>query len=231
MAIFKHPHNLKKEKDKEVGEAFTRIFNLLKDKEVPIMLITFYKEVPVSCKALIDNVLESRIFVSFETCSYMKTFYDSSFIYLKITNAPKPIKAKKVDIFPEKKTIILEDFSFEEIPQERRKFVRVEPEEKFVVTVVKDNYSIKGIVADVSIGGIGVFFKTKPELSLGDKVEVNFILKGTPLSIEGEVRYVIKQGEVYRAGIEFKLQPKQEEIIAEYVMQRQFEILKELKMM
>ncbi|MEO2068889.1 MAG: PilZ domain-containing protein, partial [Desulfurobacteriaceae bacterium] len=221
----------KNEKKEAIGEAFERIFNILKGKRIPVNLVIFYKEVPVSCKAFVDEVMKSKVSFSFETCSYIKAIYDSPLIYLKISNAPKPIKARKIDVFPDKKSLILGDFSFEEIPQEKRKFVRVEPEEKFIVNIVKNRKTIKGVVADISIGGIGVLFKTKPELQPGDRVEINFLLEGTPLSIEGKVTYVVKVEKLYRVGIEFKLLVKQEEIITEYVMKRQFEILKELKMM
>jgi len=223
-----------KKKSREAGEnavkkTFMNVFSLIKEKQIPVKAITFFKQVPVACNAEVVQTKESGITLSLEDCSYLKAFYESKIMYLKISNAPKPIRAEVIEFHPERRQIRISNLSFEEIPQEKRKYVRVEPEESFSVVVESEEGKFTGIVTDISIGGIGVLFHVKPELFRGSKVKVSFPLDGNRMVVEGEVRYITKQDKLYRMGIQFHLKAKEEEAISEYIMRRQFEILKELK--
>ncbi|TCK05342.1 PilZ domain-containing protein [Phorcysia thermohydrogeniphila] len=215
--------------EKAVKKTFMNVFSLIKEKQIPVKAITFFKQVPVACNATVVQTEESGITLSLENCSYLKAFYESKITYLKISNAPKPVKAEVIEFHPERKQIKISNLSFEEIPQEKRKYVRVEPEESFSVVVESERGKLTGIVADISIGGIGVLFHVNPELLPGNKVKVSFPLDGKRMIVDGEVRYITEQDKLYRMGIQFHLKPKEEEAISEYIMRRQFEILKELK--
>ncbi len=74
------------------------------------------------------------------------------------------------------------------------------------------------------------FLKTPPGLSQGDSVEVEFGLEGRVLCIRGDVKYVTKLDGIHRVGVEFHTTAGEEEIIAEYVMKVQLDILKELRL-
>jgi len=219
----------KREKLKAFEETIRKIFELLSQKGIELTLLTFYKEIPVSCKAKVSSVGEVLVSFKLESCSLPGAFYESKEIYIKVENAPKPIKGSVESFIPSERTIKLKNFSFEEIPQERRKYVRVKPKESTPVTVNFEGGEVKGGVSDISIGGMGILFSEPPPIERGRKVTLTFRLDDNELSVKGEVRYVVEIGELFKCGVEFKLNQKEEELISEYVARRQFEILKELR--
>ncbi len=219
----------RKEKLKAFEETIRKIFELLSQKGVELTLITFYKEVPVSCKAKVSSVGEVIVSFRLESCSLPGAFYESSEVYIKVENAPKPIRGIVEGFEPSERIIKLRNFSFQEIPQERRKYVRVKPKESIPVLVKFEGREVRGFVSDISIGGMGILFSELPPFKEEEKVNLTFVLEGKELSVEGEVRYTIKIGELFKSGVEFKLNQREEEFISEYVARRQFEILKELR--
>jgi c-di-GMP-binding flagellar brake protein YcgR len=114
--------------------------------------------------------------------------------------------------------------------QEKRKFVRVEPEEKITIQIIYGNRVISGIIRDISVGGVGVYTNEGELPKPGERVKLKFELEGNFFEIDGKVRYVIKEGNFYRMGIQFvSLPPGEEEKIAGYVINIQFNILRKLR--
>ncbi len=98
-----------------------------------------------------------------------------------------------------------------------------------VVDLDIDREEVVGTMADISVGGVGVFLKEKGSLKEGDVVWVSFTLPKGKVETQASVRYVLPDGNVYRVGIQYELDLKREKVVSDYVMERQFEILKELR--
>ena len=76
---------------------------------------------------------------------------------------------------------------------------------------------------------MGVYVEDRDDLKEGDVVEVGFTLPKGRVETEASVRYVLPHQKIYRVGLQYQLDIPKEDIVSDYVMERQFEILRELK--
>jgi len=211
---------LKNEREREQEEIILHLIRKLKT----LKLLSFFKQIPVTCKVNVKGVAGGRVRIDVKGCS-RGIIYEGGSLFLKVPSAPKPVMATLEEVNFEEDSAFLKGFRFTEIPQERRRFVRVEPSS--VVRVVVGD--AEGEMADLSIGGVGVRFFAEPLIGAGERVKVSFEVDGKEVGLEGEVRYVISEDGRFRVGIEFIETSRAEELLADYIMRRQFEILKELR--
>lgn len=216
----------KEAEDKERRLLIKFVEKLYNQGEREIELLTYYKEVPVVCRSEILAIEEDKLRV--RTCN-INIFGTGEEIYLKHKRLPQTVAIKILDVDIPREEALLELLTFVELPQERRKYVRVIPKEPIPVEIIKEGKRIMGRMADISIGGVGVYLNEKNDLKEGDVVGVKFNLPKGEVETKGQIRYVIPYGEGFRAGIQYELDLKEEEIVSDYVMERQFEILRELK--
>ena len=220
-----------KEKGREIEQGERQLIveffgKLLEEEKRDFELLTYYKQVPVVCKSRIIEVQNRSI--KAETCN-LNIFKKGEEVYLKHARLPKTVAVKIIEVDYTQETAVLEIIGFVELPQERRKFVRVAPEEEVEVIIKTSDREIKGRMADISVGGIGVYVKDKSQLKVGDVVNVRFTLPGGEVETNGVIRHITPHEDIFRVGIEYRLDFKREEIVSDYVMERQFEILRELK--
>ncbi|RMA93126.1 PilZ domain-containing protein [Hydrogenothermus marinus] len=218
-------HKLKNEKAKEEEEIIFSILKNISDRKEKIEILDFYKEVPVICKSWIKEISEVTVVLDIQNCNFA-IFEEEKYIYLKVPSFPKIIKAK-IKKFKEFDYITLTDFHFTELPQEKRRYLRVVPKEAIKVYLNKNGNIIEGLIRDISIGGIGIYTDKIDLLNKDDKVSIKFQLRGETIETEGIIRYILKESK--RAGIEFIKNTEIEDKIAEYVIDREFEIIKELR--
>ncbi len=198
----------------------------LKTKGEDVEILAYYKEVPVVCRSRILDIHDKDVTV--EMCD-LNIFRKDADLYLKIKNLPKTVGVKVSEVDHSAGAAKLEVLGLVDLPQERRRFVRVVPEDPVPVHVEKEDWKTVGSMADVSVGGVGVYLKDPDDLKAGDVVRVRFDLPKGTVDTLGVVRYVLERGEVYRIGVQYDLDLKQEDVVSDYVMDRQFEILRELK--
>ncbi len=158
-------------------ESIKKIFELLSKKKIEITLLTFFKKVPVSCKAKILSVKETIVIFKLESCSLTGAFYECKHVYIKVEKAPKSIKCSVEEFDPVKQMFTLRNFRFEEIPQERRRFVRVKPKENISILIKSEKGEAKGFILDISIGGVGILFSDPPTAKEGNKIKLYFELE------------------------------------------------------
>ncbi len=219
--------NIKQVKKSEESDIILSLFqNLLVEKK-NVTVLDYYKEVPVSCKTSIKKIVEDRVFLDISECNF-NIFKVGKEIFLQLGSFPKYVKAMITDI-KALDHIEIGEFVFSDLPKEkrRRRFVRVQPKEPIGVEIVKNGDNIKAVMLDISIQGIGVYLENIDKLQTEDEVLVRFELKGRPFQIKGNVRYILKDAK--RAGIELLVDTENESELAEYVLERQFEIIKELR--
>ncbi len=231
-AYFKYTEELREELRREKEEAkeserriALEFLEKIKERE-EIELLTYYKEVPVVCKSKVIGIRDE--FIRAATCN-IDIFTPDREIYVKHPNLPKPIAVEVKDRDLEREEVLLEVIGFKDLPQERRKYVRVVPKEPIRVRIVKGDWKTEGTMADISVGGIGVYVEDRDDLKEGDVVEVSFTLPKGKIESEASVRYVLPHEKIYRIGLQYNLDIPKEEIVSDYVMERQFEILRELK--
>ncbi len=228
---FKETKGRLKESEKERELIAINLLSSAKLENKKITVLNFYREVPVTCEAVVVEVERKVAHIVLKGCPFVAAFSVGDRVFLKVEHITKPLKASILELDYEKGEMALSGFDFSEIPQERRRFVRVKPFEEISITVVRRGSGLEGKMADISVGGVGVLFGSEPPFSKGDNVRVCFTLDGERLNVEGEIRYVVKSDNFYRAGIEFHASPHEEEVISEYVMKVQFQILKQLRLL
>ncbi|WP_187648194.1 PilZ domain-containing protein [Nitrosophilus labii] len=219
-------------KKEESNEIILSLFEKIKINNDELEILDFYKELPVVLKSKvlkIDNK-NKTIEVSIKTgkFGYLKK-EDSCF--LKHKYFPKSIFANILDSNPKNETLILYNFKFTEIAQEKRKFVRVQPKEKIETKIIFSGKIYKGYIKDISVGGVGILMKDFKDLKVGLTIELYFKLFTGEVNTQGIIRHISKIGNFVSVGVEFLSHSdiKREEVISGYVIHRQFEILKELK--
>jgi len=221
---------IKKKKTLEEYEVIFKTFEtlLLENKEINIL--DFYQEVPVICRGKIKDVIGKKYVVfKYLGCKYKNFYIEGNDIYIKLDIFPKVVKAiiEEADVL--KEVVKLKNFEFVELPQERRKYIRVKPKEEILINIITNGEILKGTIADISIGGVGIYLKDIDNLKKGDKIKLQFELRDIGVENSGTIRYIQKENGFYKIGIEFDYDEKVEEIISEYVVRRQFEIIKELR--
>ncbi len=221
---------LSKEKIEANKELALSIFKKLQEEKKTIRLISYYKEVPIICKTQVEKVTDEFVVLHFENCS-IKAFHPEKSVYIKTELLQKKIKASIINVSPKEEKIVLGHFELTDLPQEKRKFVRVEPAETINVKLEKGNTTVTGKLADISIGGIGVYTADIKDLEEGNLIRVSFKLPAIDFDVDltGEIVYIIDMDGMYRIGIKYSPDVITEEKISDYVINRQFEILKELK--
>ena len=201
--------------------------NKLKDeKSEDIEFINYYKQVPAVCRSRLIDVGETSFKASI--CN-LSIFAIGEEVYLKHPRLPRTVAVKIKEIDHTQDIAEFEVIGFVDLPQERRKYVRVQPDDSIPVKIQKGDIELTGEMADISVGGIGIYVRDYNGLSIGDVVTVSLHLPEGKVETNGVIRHITPHENIYRVGIEYRLDFKQEEIVSDYVMERQFEILRELK--
>ncbi len=222
-------------KNEKINDELNIILHGIKriiDAEKEVQVVSFYKGVPVVCKGFIEDLfLEKFIKLQMENCRYKNFYIQNSTVYIKSDEFPSFVKTQVKDADIRTNTIKLKLISFEKVPELKRKYIRVVPEEDIFVKIYTNNIDLIGKITDISIGGCGILIGDLPEdkIKIGDKVKLSFKIKNRPINVFGIVRNINEEGQFYKLGIEFIHKDKSEELISEYVVKRQFEIIKELK--
>ncbi len=215
-------------KEKKIDQTQT-IIDILRVKKENIKVIDYFYEVPVTCSSRLLRIEGNNVFLDVSNC-VNKIFEKDHYVFVKIDGLSKTIKGKVEEINYDKGILILTDFEYSPIPQEKRRYIRVRLSKKIPVILTRSGKEYNGLIDDISIGGIGVFLTDTQDLEVGVYVDIVFVLDGYTIDVLGQIRYLSPLGRVTRAGIGFmNLTARDEEIIGEFVTKRQFEILKKLR--
>ena len=214
--------------EKEKKKFLLKEAQLIALKKETLTLIFSYKELPIYCKGKVKSVEEDVAIIEFEGKCLMEPLLKlGNFVYAKAKDLSNPVKMEVLSL--EEKGFQARLLGYEEIFLEKRQHVRVVPENPIPIYISFKDKEIVGEILDISLGGVGVFLKENT-LSKGNVVELRFTIKENEIRVKAECRYTQEFKNGLRIGFMFlDLEKRYEQVIGEYVMQRQLEILKELK--
>lgn len=217
-----------KEEELERKKFLLKEAQLLALKREPLVLIFSYKELPIYCKGFVKSAEEDIISVEFEGKCLMEPLLKvGDFLYAKSKELSDAVKMEVLSL--EEGGFQARLLGYEEVFLEKRQHVRVVPETSIPIYISLEGRELVGEILDISLGGVGVYVKGSG-LKSGDIALLKFSLKENDIRVKAECRYVMDFREGVRAGFMFlDLDKRGEQVIGEYVMQRQLEILKELK--
>ena len=214
----------------------SKIFKMLKRDEIPVDVINFYKGVPIINTGYIKEVKDENIFL--QTQSLQKLVMNlEKFINVESSVLPKPIMLDVSDITSFSEPVKVNNPKVKNFSVRRRKDIRLLPDEKFTLSLHRDNQEIKVKVSDVSTELITykiINIEDKDLLDEGITIDTKliFILDKDgeiELNFKSEIK-IIKRGEkniIY--AIKPLLEGQDKEDLNQYILQREFQIISELK--
>ncbi len=211
-----------KSKDREVALEFLK--TLLKEGKVRLIAYTDYKGSFADTSAYLVEVDDLGATLHTENS---QAYSLGATVYLKGSYIPFPI----VGIVKDKKNgiVALSVRGFKWISKEKRKHLRVVPEEEIKVKLSKDGTELVGTLADISLEGLGVYLESTEGISKGDTVKIEFKLSGKRLKLIGEIEYIKPHTNVSRVGIHFEPDVVAEDVIGKYIIKRELALLKDMK--
>ena len=161
--------------------------------------------------------------------SHMSVYHEGLVLYLKGAGIPEAIEAEVVSVDTDGMTIDVEVKGFINLPDEKRKHVRVVPERDIMAKIAGTSEEIEGIVSDVSVHGVGVYVRDVGGIKVGDEVNVSFDLPKGSVSVSGEVKHITPFNNVKKVGVFFNADLQTEDLISDFVVGRQMDLIREIK--
>lgn len=185
-------------------------------------LIKLFKGVfPVICKS--ELLKTSDLFTTFEKCPY-KVFIPGERFYVKVPGE-KGVLAEIVNVSDN--SMVAKPLKFAEIPLPKR--VTVFPDSEVDVKIETPEGVLYGFLHYLSYEEAGVLTTSEVPLEKGQKVKIEFTLPTGQVKTEGTIKEVEKRDGAYLVKVSLEPDFRTEQIISRYVLRRQQEILKELR--
>ena len=212
-------------------EEIFRLLKEVKEKDNKLELRTYFKGLPVFCVVSISDLDPSMNMVMLEAkhCKYKIFYTKGQEVFLHNNILPLTIKGKVFKGDPDEGVLIISDLRFEEDRFARRKYVRVEVEQPVKVELLAKGKKYFGLLKDISQRGAAIKFKGElPPLEEGNMLKIKI-----PLEEEGEIETLAivrrMDPEEQIVGVEFQLPYLEEKKLIQYILQKQQEILNNLK--
>lgn len=212
------------------------IFRMHKQDDVPIEIISFFKGVPIINTGYIKDVSKSSIYVQTHSIQKLVMHLEKT-INVESSILPKPIKLDVASIQSFSDPVKLENPRVKSFSLRRRKDVRLEPEKDLEVGLSVDRDDIKIKVLDISselITFLLVNIEDADLLDNGKTIDsyIQFRLDKCGIvdfDFKSEVK-ILRRGEKSKIyAIKPLLEGQDREDYDEYILQREFQIITELK--
>lgn len=194
-----------------------------------LKLLNFFREIPVSYAAGVESVEEGfaellvhqiqAVVISFEKVTVLKS-----------SHFPNDVIANANYVNVEKSRIVLSSFSYALVRADRRMSVRVELSEPIYASFSSANgATVHGRLHDMSLTGVSINVQHEPEIELSQQGELSVTLPIGAITVPASLLKVTPGADGYRLAFEIEATRFTELSISKYILQRQVEIIKELK--
>jgi len=205
---------------KEAGE----ILKLIKESGTPhLNTLAVYKNFPVPCKVPLFSVTD--LVLKTKKCPY-KVFAPNETVFVMVPKTNRWALAEITNVQQEymylKPLRYAKDFK-------PPKGVRVFPEKEIAVRIETPEGNIFGYMDYVSFEELGVITSSAGNLKEDTRVKVSFKLPLGEVKVSATVKGVKKLNGTYLVELELEPDHRAEQLISRYVLKRQQEIMKELK--
>jgi hypothetical protein len=224
-------YKLLKVKDVQRDEdSILEVLEAIKSHNLPndLRLLNYYKEVPISFGATIDNIDRGVVEMTVHQLQAI-SILNQKMTFVKSKHFQHDVLAKVLKIRKEKNFVLLTQFAYVQILSERRKFVRVKIMEKLDATFRYDQKLLQGTLDDISIGGATIISPDKCGIENNAMGTVYLYLRGTKLEVPCKLLRGVESPDGNRYIVEFESDTKSERIISKFIFEIQSEIIRELK--
>ncbi|HBG07570.1 MAG: pilus assembly protein PilZ [Geobacteraceae bacterium GWC2_58_44] len=216
--------------EKEDGAQIIAILAAIREGRLKndLKLLNFFREIPVSYGASVESVEENfaellvhqiqAVVISFEKVTVLKS-----------SHFPKDVIANANYVNIEKSRIVLSSFSYAIVRADRRMSVRVELSEPIYASFTASGQTAGGRLHDMSLTGISINIPEEPGFTLSENGELAVTLPIGTITVPASLLKVLTVDDGFRMVFEIEATRATELSISKYILQRQVEIIRELK--
>lgn len=207
-----------------------KILTAMAKKELPcdLRLLNYYRQMPVSYPATVTHVDQDMVELSVHKHQTVAMAAERNTI-LKSTHFPHDVLAKVFSVKAEKSLAFVTNFAFVVVRAERRRFVRVEISEALEGAFEGEGVALKGRVMDISVGGVSIRAGADARVTTDMRGIVLLKLPGKSVEIPARLHKIAETGEGRDYVFELTATPRIEGEIAQFIFQRQTELIREMK--
>lgn len=226
--------------DEEKEENIYESLKALVSQNDLVEFTNYYKGVPISRKGNIVSVGDESLEIKLDNVQFQALLFEK-FIVFEYKETGQIFIAKLYAANQKDKTAKLKDLKYMQYSPKRRVDVRVAPDDKFKLVVVKNNIPYRVEVHDVSIKSISFEFSIEKEkFNIDDKVVLNIAIYRkndnfnrykSVLKLDTTVYRIVPKGNMVNVIVIFDLTGDEKESISKYIYQRQLDIINEFKAM
>ncbi len=200
-----------------------------------LSFLNLYKDVPIKHKAKIISIEGNNVVFSVDALQILAILEEKNAFILQDHGLLSHLKADLIKFDLVGLTIKLGNFSrMEYMPASKRATPRVHPNITTPVTLTNaEGKSTRGVMYDISNGGLGVLATESLECKNGDKIKAEFDLKldnweeKKSITQELDIVVLLNNKGTYRFCMQNPQEPS--ETIKDFTKQREFETIQDLK--
>jgi hypothetical protein len=211
------------------------ILSILKaNPHAKLKLINYYKGMPIAYPAFIVSVERGILDLEVKPEQAFAIEHSRS-AFIRCPLFKYDVFARAQYANAKREAASFNRFSYAELVAEQRNFIRVVPDPYPHVQIHSSSGVIEGKVDDVSLTGVSVLIDYSCDLERGMELPINFVLKNVehpePINVKLPARLVAIKGDKLPREYKFAIDPGKtlEQQLSQYIIQRQIEIIKELK--
>jgi hypothetical protein len=216
-------------------------FANIQEKKEEVRLINDHRGIPINYEAMVEGFDEQGVI--FRVNKYQCVCLElDRYTYIQSPSLHSIVKGRVVDLDIVTSQVKLSAFEYAAESIGKRNTVRVQPKEPMDVLLLYHGEKIRGRLADISSSGMGVFVMAtyiyNPGLlRKGEQIQVVVKLpndKGSAVNevhLTGTILYLNRDKGSYRLGVNMIVDAYAKTQIAQFVSNRQAEILRELRML
>lgn len=193
-------------------------------------ILNFHKSFPITCKGRVENIDVNMVTLKVQPPGSVCLESQDQTIVLS-RGLPEAVRARVVTFDLVSGLLHLSDFGYVGSHFGERMIARVQPGDTIEVGLEVDGQHYSGVLADVSLSGVGVFVKGV-SFDKGQNVELSLPLPEGGVNLPGKVLNISNTPDgQQRLSIGFTRNAQEIAIVMRYVKDRRTEILTEIEYM
>lgn len=205
---------------------------MLVENQKNIYCLSLYEGIPISSEATVVEILDANVTFQMSPLQEIAMLLENQAFLVKNSYFPNHLKADIVHIDFKTNHVILTNFRYvQSMPALQREGVRVYPSKTSNIALYQsDALYLNGILHDISTQGLSILSNEKEGLHAGEDVLLEFELQDEKVSINGKVVNIISYTNSFRYCIHILPNEGISQMIANYIEQREKEIIAKLQM-
>jgi len=193
-----------------------------------LKLLNFFREIPVSYGATVETMEDSSVELMAHQIQAVVISFEKVTV-LKSSHFPKDVIANANYVNVEKSRIVLSNFSYALVRADRRMSVRVELSEPIYASFSACELTTGGRLHDMSLTGVSINVSEDPGIALSQTGELAVTLPIGTITVPASLLKTSTADDGFRLVFEIEATRATELSISKYILQRQVEIIRELK--